>query len=136
MSQFVGDRTAAKSGAIGRVSNIVLWVLQVGAAAVFLMAGFSKLAGAEQMVAKFDVIGAGQWFRYATGALEVLGALGLLIPRLNVIGAVLLGGVMSGAVLTHLFVIGDSPAVPIVLLAVIAIITWGRREKTARWVKR
>ncbi len=95
------------------------------------MAGCSKLAGAEQAVVAFDAIGAGQWFRHAIGVLEVLSALALLIPRLNVLGAVLLAWVMLGAVLTHLFVIGGSPAMAIVLLLVTAIITWGRREQTA-----
>lgn len=52
------------------------------------MAGCSKLAGAEQAVVAFDAIGAGQWFRHAIGVLEVLSALALLIPRLNVLGAV------------------------------------------------
>ncbi len=59
----------------GRARNVALWVLQVGAAAMLGMAGFSKLAGAPEMVASFEAIGAGQWFRYLTGALEVGGAL-------------------------------------------------------------
>ncbi len=45
------------------------------------MVGFTKLAGNEQMVALFEAIGVGQWFRYLTGSLEVAGAILLVIPR-------------------------------------------------------
>lgn len=34
------------------------------------------------MVELFNEIGLGQWFRYLTGGLEVVGAVALLIPRL------------------------------------------------------
>ena len=33
----------------------------------FGAAGLAKLAGAEMMVATFETIGWGQWFRYVTG---------------------------------------------------------------------
>lgn len=135
MSQVVVDRNSF-SHKTGKVFNIVLWVLQIGAAAMFLMAGFSKLSGAQPMVGLFNAIGIGQWFRYLTGALEVAGALALLIPRLSGAGALLLVGVMSGAVLTHLFKIGGSPVMAIVLLIVSAIIAWARRDRTLRLLGR
>jgi len=65
----------------GRAQNIALWILQAAAAAMFLMAGFSKLGGEPQTVALFEMIGVGQWFRYLTGVLEIGGAVLLLIPR-------------------------------------------------------
>src|SRR4051794_19117611 len=92
----------------GKGKNIALWVLQVLAAGMFLMAGGSKLGGAEQMVNTFNAIGLGQWFRYLTGGIEVLSAILLLIPALSGIGAVLLVGTMIGAVATHLFILGGS----------------------------
>ena len=49
----------------GRASLIALWVTQVALAAMFFMAGGSKLAGAPAMVSLFDALGLGQWFRYA-----------------------------------------------------------------------
>lgn len=98
------------------------------------MAGFSKLTGAEQMVGLFESIGVGQWFRYVTGLLEITGAVLLLIPTLAGVGALLLACVMLGAVATHLFVIGGSPLTPLVLLAVLLVIAWGRRRRTLRLV--
>ncbi|HKC94667.1 MAG TPA: DoxX family protein, partial [Nitrospira sp.] len=70
----------AQSNAVSLASpskarNVTLWVVQGLLAAAFLMAGSSKLAGEEQMVAMFQQIGFGQWFRYLTGAIEVTGAI-------------------------------------------------------------
>jgi uncharacterized membrane protein YphA (DoxX/SURF4 family) len=110
--------------------NVGLWILQIGAAGMFLMAGFSKLSGNPLMVGMFDAIGLGQWFRYLTGALEVAGAVLLLIPRLSGLGALLLVGVMLGAVATHLFIIGGSPLMAIILLVVTGVVAWGRRRST------
>lgn len=97
---------------------------------MFLMAGGNKLAGNEQMVGMFEAIGIGQWFRYLTGGIEVAAAILLLIPRFSGLGALLLIPTMIGAILTHLFIVGGSPAVPIVLLVVMTVIAYGRRDRT------
>src|SRR5438046_9809982 len=78
----------------GKVLNITLWILQILAAGMFLLAGGSKLAGAAPMLAMFEKIGVGQWFRYFTGGLEVICAVLLLIPRTSAIGAWLLAATM------------------------------------------
>jgi len=107
--------------------NVTLWILQILAALAFLLAGGSKLAGAQQMVDTFEKIGVGQWFRYLTGFLEVTGAIGLLIPRYTFYAAALLATVMIGAVITHLAVLGGSPAPAIVLLLITGAIAYFRR---------
>src|ERR1700719_1318064 len=86
-----------------RALTIALWIAQVAAAGLFLMAGTSKLAGAPAMVQMFGVIGIGQWFRYLTGSIEVAGAVLLLVPSLARLGGAVLAATMVGAVLTHLF---------------------------------
>ena len=114
----------------GNAMNIVLWILQILGALMFLMAGGNKLAGNEQMVGMFEAIGIGQWFRYLTGAIEVLSAILLLIPRFSGIGALILIPTMIGAILTHLFIVGGSPVVPIILLIIMMVIAYGRRDRT------
>jgi putative oxidoreductase len=89
--------------------NLTLWMVQVLAAAVLCIAGGTKLAGAAIPIAMFEQIGLGQWFRYVTGGLEVLGAILLLVPTTAALGAVLLAAIMGGAMATHLFVLGGSP---------------------------
>jgi putative oxidoreductase len=63
--------TRLDSGSTGKIINVGWWILQIGAAGMFLMAGFSKLSGDPQMVGLFEAIGLGQWFRYLTGSLDL-----------------------------------------------------------------
>src|SRR5947199_8040230 len=97
--------------------TVGLWVLQIAVAALFTLAGTLKLAGGPMEVELFNAIGIGQWYRYVTGALEVGGAIALFVPALAPFAALTLAAVMTGAVFTHLFVIGGSPVLPIALLA-------------------
>lgn len=85
----------------------------------FVGAGGAKLAGAEMMVATYDAIGVGQWFRYVTGIIEVGAAILLWLPRRQVLAAALLGATMVGAVLAHLFILGAAEGVPAVILGLI-----------------
>ena len=110
----------------GRGLNMALWVLQGLLAAVFVMAAGAKLAGVEVMVKQFDAIGLGQWFRYLTAILEIVAAVLLLIPRRSGYGAVLLMVIMIGAAGAHVFVFKDSPAPPLVFLALASVVAWGR----------
>jgi uncharacterized membrane protein YphA (DoxX/SURF4 family) len=134
MSQAIAESTrpssGSRSGLTAKIVNVGLWVLQIAAAGMFLMAGFSKLSGNEQMIGLFEAIGVGQWFRYLTGALEVAGGFLLLIPRTSGLAALMLVGVMLGAVVTHLFIVGGSPLMAIILLVVTGVIAWGRRRRT------
>jgi hypothetical protein len=66
MSQTITEDVRLESGLTGRISNVGLWILQIGAAGMFLMVGFFKLSGDPRMVGLFDAIGVGQWFRYVT----------------------------------------------------------------------
>lgn len=110
------------------LKNVGLWVLQVGAAGIFLMAGGAKLGSDPKMIGVFDAIGLGQWFRYLTGGLEVLGAIGLLTP-LSGAAALGLATVMVGAVGAHVLVLGGSAAPALVLLIAATLIAYGRRDQ-------
>ena len=103
-----------------------IWTLQMASAALFLFSGTLKLSGTPMMVQMFGAIGLGQWFRYFTGGLEVISAVLLLVPSLARFGALALAVTMVGAILTHLFIIGGNPAVPIALLAATTTVAWVR----------
>ncbi|MBI5410697.1 MAG: DoxX family protein [Nitrospirae bacterium] len=135
MPPIVESGRAPSQDGTGKALNIALWVLQVAAATILFMAGVSKLSGTEQMVGLFEKIGIGQWFRFVTGGLEALGSLALLVPPLAGAGALVLGVVMAGAVITHLIVIGGNPAMAMGLLLVMAVIAWVRRDRTARLLR-
>jgi putative oxidoreductase len=111
-----------------RGARITLWVLQIALATMFLFSGGSKLAGARAMVALFDAIGWGQWFRYVTGAIEASAAVALLIPSAAVFGAMLLIPTMMGAIAANLF-LGQSAIPPLVLLIVASAVAYARRHE-------
>ena len=114
-----------------RWKSISLWVVRGLLALAFAGAGGAKLYGVPMLVLEFEHIGLGQWFRYFTGALEVFGALLILVPSLAAFGALLLICIMIGATLAHLFVIGGSPVPALVLLALSAIVAYAKRGQIA-----
>lgn len=114
----------------GRALGVALWALQALLALQFAAGGVLKVVGDPAMVGMFAEIGAGQWFRYLVGGLEIAGALGLLVPRLSGSAALGLAGLMAGAAATNAFVLGTNPLLPLALLAVSALVAWGRRERT------
>jgi putative oxidoreductase len=116
----MSNTVATDRAQAARATNIALWVLQA----------VLKLTGSPEMVELFATAGAGQWLRYLVGTLEVAGAVGLLVPRLSGLAALGLAGLMVGATATNLFVLGESPWLPIGLLLASILIAWGRRSRT------
>ena len=113
----------------GRAALTALWLTQVAVAGMFLLAGGLKLTGAPEMVALFDAIGIGQWFRYVTGSIEFVAGASLLVPSLAPFGALVLVPTMAGAIVTHLFIVGGSAAPAVVLLIGSLAIAWARRDQ-------
>mgnify|MGYP001618369512 CR=1 FL=1 len=108
---------------------VLLWTLTALLAAFFLVAGGSKLASSASSSANFARWGYPGWFMYVVGVVEAGGAIALLIPRVAGFAALLLCGTMVGAALTHL-IHGEMTAapVPLVLLALVALVGYVRRE--------
>ena len=109
--------------------RIGAWTLQGILATAFLAAGVAKLTGAPFMVDLFAQIGVGQWFRFVTGAVEVAGAVALLVPGLASVAGLWLGVTMIGAVTAHLFVLHTSPVPAIVLGVLNALVVYLRRDE-------
>ena len=111
---------------------IVLWVVSGLLAALFLMAGGSKLAGAERHVQGFARWGWPDWMRLAIGAVEVTSAVLLCVPRVAFFGALSLTTVMAGATYTHLFRASGEGAMAsftVALAGLCALIAWARRPE-------
>jgi putative oxidoreductase len=83
------------------------------------------------MVATFDVIGVGQWFRYVTGAIEVGAAALLWVPGRQWIGAGLLVCTIIGAILAHLLILGPSLVPALVLGLLCAVVLYVYRADVA-----
>jgi putative oxidoreductase len=108
------------------------WILRIGIAVAFTLFGSEKFPSdpGSPWVRLFHEIGAGQWFRYFTGVVEILGGVLLLIPWTVTIGLALLACTMASAAFILIFVIGrpgDSIVSAIFLIALAAFL-WNRRE--------
>lgn len=68
---------------------IALYAAQALMGALFLAAGYAKLAGMDLMAAPFAMIGLGAGALSVAGSLEMLAGTFLLFPRSGAIGAVL-----------------------------------------------
>lgn len=104
------------------------WVVRAVLAAQFVGGGLAKLTADDRMVDMFQEMGAGTGLRILVGALEVLGGLGVLLPRTAPPAALGLAALMVGAVVTNVVVLGTSPVIPAVLfaLALGALVHTGR----------
>lgn len=122
----------------GRAANIALWALQIFLALFFAGASaFPKLTAHPSATVGFDAIGYGDWFMYLIGALELAGAIGLVIPILSGVTALAFIGLMIGAFVYETTVIESGFwYTPIILGVVFVIIAWGRRDRTRELVAR
>ena len=123
--------TATLAASRPRPLTIALWIVQILCAAAFFAAAMAKLTSQPMMVDVFARLGLGQGFRYVTAAVEVIGGIGLLVPRLAGKAALLLTATMACAVLAHLTVLGGNPGPAILLLVLTSAIAWVRRRELA-----
>ena len=110
-----------------KAKNISAWVLQVLLALAFLAAAGAKLASVPMLVEEFNLIGLGQWLRYAAAIVEIIGAIVLLVPGFAAYGALWLAITMFFATLAHLFAMHNNPTPALVLLALNLAVFWLRR---------
>ncbi len=117
-----------------KAKNIVGWVLQILLGVLFLISAVPKLMGEATVVANFEHWGYPGWFLTLTGTLELLGAIGLLIPMTAGWAAPGLVLLMLGAAWTHISNNeGVAVLVPLLLAAVLAVVAylrWPLRPKT------
>jgi uncharacterized membrane protein YphA (DoxX/SURF4 family) len=85
---------------------ILSWVLRIVAAAILLQTLFFKFTAAPESVYIFTKVGGEPWGRIGSGVVELIAAILLLSPRFTWLGSLLAVGVMAGAILSHLTVLG------------------------------
>lgn len=81
-------------------------LLRLVAAGILLQTLFFKFSGAEESVYIFETLGAEPFGRWASGVMELIAAVLLLVPATQAIGAILSAGVMAGAIMSHLLFLG------------------------------
>jgi len=85
---------------------VVSWIARIAAAIILLQTLFFKFTAAPESVFIFTKVGAEPWGRIGSGIVELMAAVLLLTPRFVWAGAFLALGVMAGAIVSHLTVLG------------------------------
>jgi uncharacterized membrane protein YphA (DoxX/SURF4 family) len=86
----------ARGAAIAAIIISVLLLI------VFLGSGLAKLTAQPMVLTMFAAFGYPAWFMYVVGALEVIAAILIVVPRTSRLGAAIIIGIMIGALITHL----------------------------------
>lgn len=116
------------------VGTVVLWALQVLAAAGFIAIGLAKF-GSPVWARNFARWGYPDGFYIVIGALELIGGVLLLIPRVTTYAAALLGAIMVGAAAT-LLVHGEPASAPLAWLCMMIVLGAARRRRMWRSARR
>ncbi len=84
----------------------LIWIIRIIAAGILAQTLFFKFSGAEESVYIFSKLGAEPYGRIASGVVELIAAILIVIPKTTLYGAILGSGVMFGAIFSHIFVLG------------------------------
>src|SRR5712691_9984467 len=89
-----------------KIKTIFTWALRVVAALMLLQTLFFKFTGAPESVYIFSKVGLEPYGRIGSGVVELIAAILLLMPRYTWLGAGIALGVIGGAIMSHLTVLG------------------------------
>ena len=105
-----------------------MWIVQILLAAFYVLAASGKLMSRPQWIEMFRNWGFPDKFYLVIGALELVGAIGLLIPRTAGYAAAGLILLMIGAALTNL-IHGDGLQVlrPLIFMVFLTLVVYLRR---------
>lgn len=105
--------------------NVISWILRITAATILLQTLYFKFTGHPESVELFTKLGVEPWGRIGTGIIELITSILLLLPATVFVGAFMGIGLMFGAILLHITIIGiesKGDGGQLFMLAVIEII--------------
>ena len=85
---------------------VVAWICRIVAATILLQTLFFKFSAAPESVYIFTKVGIEPWGRIGSGIAELIAAIFLFVPGLTWLGAGLALGIIGGAIVSHLTVLG------------------------------
>ena len=98
---------------LSKAQTVASWLMQLAVAGILLQTLFFKFTGAEESVYIFSTVGQffniggmEPWGRIGSGVVELIASLLLLVPSTASIGAIGTMGVMGGAIMSHLVILG------------------------------
>jgi uncharacterized membrane protein YphA (DoxX/SURF4 family) len=87
-------------------SPVMIWILRIVAALIMLQTLFFKFSASAESVYIFTTLGIEPFGRIGSGIAELIASILLLINRTTLLGAIMGMGIMTGAILSHCFVLG------------------------------
>ncbi|WP_339921272.1 DoxX family protein [uncultured Flavobacterium sp.] len=87
-------------------SSLFSWLLRIVVAAILVQTLYFKFTGAAESIYIFKTLGMEPYGRIGSGIIELVSSIFILIPRTTLLGALLGLGVMIGAIVSHVFVLG------------------------------
>ncbi|MET9733669.1 DoxX family protein [Streptomyces sp. NPDC006458] len=132
-----GTTVAESAIARGRRARIALRGFQIVFALFFgIASALPKLVGHSSATEIFDRMGWSSAGMYTVGALELAGAIALLVPVLQSVAAMALSGLMVGAFYFQMTAFdGENAATPLILIVPLALIAWARRGHNAELLR-
>ena len=103
--------------------RIITLGCRIVAAAILLQTLFFKFTAAPESVYIFSKVGLEPWGRIGSGVVELIAAILLFVPRLHWLGAGMAIAVLTGAIISHLTVLGIVVMDDGGLLFVLALLT-------------
>src|SRR3954467_3466952 len=91
---------------MSKLALVLSWIARISAAVILLQTLFFKFTAAPESVYIFTKVGLEPWGRIGSGVVELIAAVLLLVPRFTWLGAVIAMGVIGGAIMSHLTVLG------------------------------
>lgn len=121
----------------------IVWILRLTAAAILLQTLFFKFTGAPESKFIFSTLGVEPLGRYFAGFSELIASIMLIIPGLELLGAGMAIGIMLGAILSHVAVLGivvqdDGGllfALACVVLVASSLIVFLEKQQIPYWIK-
>lgn len=126
--------TGATTAARGR-GAVALTVARVVLALFFAFSAFAKLIAHESAIESFDRMGWSHGAMYLIGALEMAGAVALLVPLLSGVAAMAFAGLLAGASIVQLTLLDPVNAImPALLIVLVVLIARDRQDSTAQLI--
>jgi uncharacterized membrane protein YphA (DoxX/SURF4 family) len=126
-----------------KIKMIISWIARIVAAVILLQTLYFKFTGHPESVMLFTKLGVEPWGRVATGIIELITGVLLLIPATAFWGAFLGVGLMVGAIASHLAIIGIESngdggqlfMLAWIVLACCLVVLWMQRDRFT-WILR
>lgn len=89
-----------------KLQNIISWILRLTVAIILLQTLYFKFTAHPDSVHIFSALGVEPWGRIGLGILELIAAILIFIPKTKTIGMINSLGIILGAIVSHLMVLG------------------------------